>query len=89
MNIRKGFEIIDVCGEHVLMSTGEANVDFTNVINFNDTSLFIWRKMEEGNQTIDSLTDAITAEYEIDEETARKDIEDFVNRLTELKVINI
>ena len=37
MNIKKGFELRDVCGEKVIIASGLENLDFTKLISVNET----------------------------------------------------
>ena len=36
MRVKKGFINRNVCGESVLLATGQENIDFTNIISLND-----------------------------------------------------
>lgn len=87
MKIKNGFEITDVCGEHVLMGMGEDNIDFSKVITFNETSYFIWQKMEEGVDSVETLVEALTAEYDVDAATAQKDVQALIDKLVKLGVV--
>lgn len=87
MKIKKGFEITEVCGEHVLMGMGEENIDFSKIISFNETSLFVWRKMEQGVDTVDAIVEAMTAEYEVAADVARPDVQALIDKLVQLGVV--
>lgn len=87
MKIKPGFEIRTICRQSLIIAVGEENVDFSKLIYINDTSLFIWNKMKEGVDTIDGLVGAITEEYEVDADTARKDTEEFVGQLREHGIV--
>lgn len=39
------------------------------------------------DRTLDDLVSAITAEYEVDEPTARRDVESFVDRLRQARLL--
>lgn len=87
IKVKPGFEVQEVCDQHVLMAMGEQNIDFTKIISLNETSLFIWNKLSEGVNTIEGLANAITTEYDIDLETAKHDIETVIDKLHELGVV--
>ena len=87
MKINEGFEVRTVCGEHMMVAMGEKNIDFSHVIAFNETSVFIWNQMLAGKDTIDDVAKAVTEEYEVDFETARKDVETLVKQLAEYGAI--
>ncbi len=81
MNIIEGLERREVCGESILVPTGEKSVDFSKLVSLNDTSLFLWKKMEKGEFTPAELVKALLDEYEIDEATASKDVDSFIDQL--------
>lgn len=87
MKIKPGFQIHSVCGENIVMALGEENVDFSHIIALNESSLFIWNKMNEGVDNIDDLTKCITDEYDIDDATARKDVEALIQQLVKYGVV--
>ena len=89
MKINEGFEVRAVCGEHMMVAMGEKNIDFSHVIAFNETSVFIWNQMLAGKDTIDDVAKAVTEEYEVDFETARKDVETLVKQLAEYGVVEL
>lgn len=87
--IKPGFEIQEVCGNYVLLGMGEENIDFSKVIVLNETSKFLWDKMKEGKNTIASLVESITEEYEVEKDVAQQDIEKIVNKFIEAEVVKI
>lgn len=87
MKLKSGFEVRNVCGENLVVAMGEENIDFTHVITLNETSLFLWEKIENGIDTIDGLVEAITDEYEVDADTARQGVESVVNQLADYGVL--
>ena len=89
MKINEGFEVRTVCGEHMMVAMGEKNIDFSHVIAFNETSVFIWNQMLAGKNTIDDVAKAVTEEYEVDFETARKDVETLVKQLAQYGVVEL
>ena len=75
MKTKKGFRLRTVCGENIIVSEGIENIDFSRIISMNESSAFLWKKVENGQDfTEEDLTQYLTDEYEVDEATARKDI---------------
>ncbi len=81
MKIIEGLERQEVCGISVLVPVGEKSADFSKIISLNETSLFLWKRMENAVFTAEDLQQALQAEYEIDEATARADVNNFIERL--------
>ena len=38
MRIKEGFELREICGEHVILSHGMDNIDFSKIISLNETT---------------------------------------------------
>jgi hypothetical protein len=75
MKTKKGFRLRTVCGENIIVAEGIENIDFSRIISMNESSAFLWKKVENGRDfTEEDLTQYLTDEYEVDEATARKDI---------------
>ena len=77
MQIKPGFMLKNVAGSHIVVPVGENSVNFNAMITLNESGAFLWEKLA-GEQTEDQLVAALTAEYEVDEATARRDINKFI-----------
>jgi len=74
MKLKKGFVMRDVCGEHVLVGEGTETVNFNRLVKFNDVAAFLWKKASEMDDfSAETLAAAITAEYNVDGDTALND----------------
>ena len=82
MKIKRGFVLRKVGGESVVVPVGEMSKKFHGMINLNETGDFLWNFFIE-NHNVDEAVAALLAEYEVDEATARADVEKFVEILTE------
>ena len=87
MKIDKDFTIQKVGVSFVAVPVGETSKTFHGMIRLNETGAFLWNKMTEADQTEDSLVAALLEEYEVDEETARADVQKLVAALKEGKVL--
>lgn len=77
MKIKSGYIVKKVMGSYMLVSTsGEESTMQT----LNETGAFLWSLLEE-DTTIESMTEKMVAEYEIDAPTAKNDIEAFTEKL--------
>ena len=86
MKLKQNFELREICGEHVVIPCGIENVNFDSIIHLNETGAFLWRQAEKGEFSVESLTTALLAEYEVSEDTAKADVAAFVGRLQEQKL---
>lgn len=74
MRIKNGFELRNVCGENIVISYGEQNIDFCKVISLNETAAYLWKGIGDNDFDVESLVGLLRKEYDVDEQTARKDI---------------
>ena len=86
MKIKDGFILREVAGSFIIVAVGSAVKDFHGIINLNETGAFLWKILEHG-ATEEELLAKMLAEYEVDEETARQDINAFINKLREAKLV--
>lgn len=86
MKIKEGFLVREVAGSHIVVATGARMKEFSGIIKLNETGVFLWEHMI--NETdVQSLTDALTAEYDVDAEQAQKDVESFIETLKKVDII--
>lgn len=81
MKIKPGFELRDVCGEKVIFANGISNIDYTKFNVSNETGAFIFSLIEQGTADEAKMVEALTAEYDIDAETAKTDVHNFCQAL--------
>ena len=80
MKRSSSFLLQNVAGTVVVVPVGEATAKFPGMMRLNETGAYLWGLLEQ-EQTVDSLTQALMAQYEIDEETAQRDVEAFLEKL--------
>ncbi len=87
MRIRDGFNYTEVCGNAMVIPMGETNIDLTKIFSLNDTTKYLWSIMQKGDFTADDLLQALLSEYDVDETTARHDIEALLQQLQQEGII--
>lgn len=88
MNTKKGFTLRNICGEHVIVAEGIENIDFSKIISMNESAAYLWEHIQGGKQfNAEDLAKLLTDEYEVDEETARKDTETVIKQWSEAHII--
>ena len=85
MKIKDGFLLRNVADKNIVVPVG-AELNFSGMISLNDTATFMWEKLM-CKTTYDALLSDILNEYSIDENTARKDLDAFLNKLSELNIL--
>lgn len=78
MKTKKGFNLRQVCGENVIVAEGAENIDFSSIINMNESSAYLWNSIQGKEFDKNNLVELLTQEYEVDADTAAKDVEALV-----------
>lgn len=86
MKIKDGFMLRNVAGKNIVVAVGAASLDFDGLISLNETGTFLWNLLEEGAE-YDTLLEKFLDEYDIDEATAKRDIDAFIERAKEADLI--
>lgn len=86
MKIKKGYILREVAGSNVVLPVGEATIDFNGMASLNETGAFLFEKMKE-DITEKALVEVLLETYEIDEATAKKDVEIFVSKIREAGIV--
>ena len=81
MKLKSGFVLRQIGGSYVVVAVGLQTLDFKGMIRLNDTGAFLWEKLTEKDCTAEDLVAALTAEYEVSEEIAAKDVAAFLQSL--------
>ena len=86
MKIEKDFVLREIAGDYIIIPTGQTGFEMNGLITVNEIAAFIWNLLQE-ERTFDALMDAILTEYEIDEQTARNDLQEFLDILQKKGII--
>jgi hypothetical protein len=88
MKRKEGFVLRTVCGEKVIVGEGLGAIDFGKLVSLNDTAAWIWEKAGElGDFSVQTLVAALCDAYEVDEDTARADVEKLLAQWQELGIV--
>lgn len=86
MKIKEGFILREVAGNFIVVAVGSAVKEFNCVITLNDTGAFLWKQLEKG-ATEEQLLSALLNEYEVEEDIAKKDINAFIEKITNANLL--
>lgn len=70
----------EIAGEHILIPVGEAATELFGLISLNESGALLWEKLQQ-ECTEKDLIEAVLAEYEVDEETARAGVRRFLEKM--------
>lgn len=88
MKIKRGFELREMCGEHIVIGTGVENIDFSKVISLNESAASLWRGVEGKEFTPETLAALLMEQYDVDEITALADATALANQWVSVGIIS-
>ena len=88
MKKRGEYVLREIAGEYILVPIGETAMKMNGMVTLNDVGVFIWNKLKE-ECTSEELLKAILDEYEIDEEQAKSDLNEFLHQMEQAQLIQL
>jgi len=74
--------------EYVLVPLANNIADMNRLFTLNETGAFIW-ELIDGKKNVEQIIAAFTEEYDIDDETASKDILSFIESMSNYLIIKL
>lgn len=88
MKLKSTIILRKIAGETILVPVGEDAVRVNGLITVNEVGALICEQLKE-ERTVDALVAAVTAQFDVDAQTARADIASFIHTLEENDFIGI
>lgn len=79
MKIKDGFLLREVAGSHIVVPLGGA-ADFGGMMTLNPVGAYLWTAMESDTDE-KTLVEKLLSEYEVDAQTAARDVHVFAEKL--------
>lgn len=86
MNIKKELIKRSIAGETVLVPVGRTVYEANGLFVLNELGDFLWDRLPEAENE-EQLLCAVLEEYEVDEQTARRDLLAFLGKLKEMEIL--
>lgn len=80
MKIKDGFVKREIAGSYIVVPVGNTIEEFNGMITLNESGSFFWNCFKK-DITLEQAVKMVTDEYDIDPQTAAKDIENFIELL--------
>lgn len=80
MKIKNGLNLVNIAGNNIVDTLGSDLVDLNVMISLNDVAAFIFEALKE-ETTKEEIIKKVMKEYDISEETATKDVTEFLENL--------
>lgn len=86
MKIKEGFVLKEIAGVNVVVPIASQMVSFKAIISLNESGAFLWKQLENEKDEAELLK-AFLSEYDIDEQTAKTDIAEFLENMKKADLI--
>ena len=86
MNRNHEFVLREVAGETLLVPIGTTTLSLDGMLVLNACGRFLWERLEAA-ESEDALVDALLEEYEVDRQTASRDVQEFLSELRKLGIV--
>lgn len=83
MKVSPEFILREIADEYIVVPIGEEAKRIHGVLRLNEEGAFLWKLMEK-EQTEETLFDALLNEYQVEADTAKKDISVFLEELKKI-----
>lgn len=82
MKLKKNFVLRQVAGTWVVLPLGAETVNFSGMLQLNESGAMLWRVLEDGGSQ-DALVEALLGEYDVTREQAEADVQEFLTKLNQ------
>lgn len=82
MKIKPGYILREVMNVFVVLGIGSETYMPNQIMSLNETGAFLWNSLKS-ETTEEVLVEQMIREYEVDKETAAKDVDAFLSQLRE------
>lgn len=77
-----------MAGDHVVIRQGRLGSDVTNLLQFNDSGIFLWRELKGRDFDVQTVADLLAGEFGIDCESAGRDAQAWIEQLRKYDLID-
>ena len=88
MKLNGNFVLRDIAGESMLIPVGESSGKVNGIITLNESGVVIWNALNEKCDK-DYAVLKLTEEFDVDDDTAKVDIDAFIAKISELGLIEL
>ena len=87
MKLKENFVLRQVAQYWVVLPLADEVVDFSGMLTLNDSGVMLWNVLEN-NGDRDAMVAALTSEYDVSDEQAKADVDEFIEKLVQIGCID-
>ena len=73
MRIKEGFTLRTICGEHIVIGEGMAQVNFNKMLTLNGSAAYLWEQLTGRDFTVQDMASLLQEKYEVSAGRALED----------------
>lgn len=86
-SIKPGYLVENVAGQYILLAPAVGDIDYTKMMVLSESAALIVNTLIARSSTLGEMLQSLLQEYEVDEETARKELLSLLAQLEQLKIL--
>lgn len=86
MKIKEGFVLREMADTVVVVPTGKILKEYPQIMNLTHAAKFVWELLKE-DITVEEIINKLVDRYKIDRDRAKKDVEEFIQKLREKNML--
>ena len=87
IKLKKGFVLRKIGPMYSAFPYGTATTEIKGMISLTESGYLLWQALDKGAETVDELVAVMLDTYDVDRDTATKDVNEFLDYLREVGVI--
>ena len=87
VKIKKGFVLRKIGPQYMAVPFGAMTKEVKGMISLTESGYLLWQALDKGAETVDELVAIMLDTYDVDRDTAAKDVNEFLDYLREVGVI--
>lgn len=87
MRIDSKFKVRDIAGEKMIIQQGSFGADMTKIIALNDSAEKLFNELYEREFEVEDAAEILTSNYNVDKETAVRDVTRWIEKMVGCGVI--
>lgn len=83
MKIKSGFILRNVANTHIVVPVAQNTLNYKGMLSLNESGAFLWGVLQKGTDKAGLLT-ALLNEYDVPQDIAASDIEEFLKQVSRI-----
>lgn len=86
MRVEKEFVLREIAGDYIIIPTGKTVLEFNGLVTVNEVGVSLWKMLQQ-EVSFEELVAGILEEYDVEEDVAREDIREFLDKIIESGIL--